>query len=42
MLLREEEAEAVLEGAVARAVEVYFCIILKIRRNLVTRRLQLP
>jgi len=41
VLLREEGAEAVLEGTVAKAVEVHLCIIIKTGRNLVIRRLQL-
>jgi len=39
VLLREEGAEAVLKGAVAGAVEVYLRIIIKTRKNPVTRRL---
>jgi len=41
VLLREKGPEAVLEGAVAGAVEVCLYTIIKTRRNLVTRRLQL-
>ena len=39
VLLREEGPKAVLEGAIAGAVEVCLRITIKIRRNLVTRRL---
>jgi len=42
VLLREEGAEAVLEGAVAGAVEVGLRIIIETRRNLVLRQLQPP